>query len=254
MMKTLAYGEGIYRRRIRLTGSGGVARAELEDDFHHFAVTLTYKDGVITHAVGEAIRYPWTTCPGAIDPLRRLEGHPLSRSIGAPGRALNAREQCTHLFDLASLAITHAAAGRESRQYDIEIPDRVEGKTTVRLARDRQLVLTWDLDGMTILGPPPFDSQRLGRGFVQWAEAELDTELAEAAVVLRRACSISLGRSFPLDDIPRASDLADRTLGACFTFSPEVINQGTRVFGSTDEFSDSPERLLAGSPDGPSGV
>ena len=154
-MKTRPYGQGIYRRRIRMTGSEGRVRAELEDDFHHFAVTLGYADGAITRAEGEAIRYPWTTCPGATEPLRRLEGLPLSRSLGAPGRALNAREQCTHLFDVACLAITHAASGRASRQYDIEIPDRVKGRTTVRLSRDGELRLAWDLDGMEILGPPP---------------------------------------------------------------------------------------------------
>ena len=77
-MKTLPYGEGVYRRRIRLTASPGAVKAELEDDFHHFATTLHHDGKYATQVVGEAIRYPWTTCPAATLRLEALAGLPLS--------------------------------------------------------------------------------------------------------------------------------------------------------------------------------
>ena len=83
---------------------------------------------------------------------------------------------------------------------------------------------------------------------MKWADSELDPETAEAAIVLRRACAISLGRAFPLDHIPNASDLASRTLGACYSFSPGVIEEGKRMVGSTLEFTHTPERLLSNPP------
>ena len=245
-MKTLPYGEGVYRRRIRLTASPGAVKAELEDDFHHFAATLHHDGKHATRVVGEAIRYPWTTCPGATLRLEALAGLPLSTRLTDPLTAHNSREHCTHLFDLACLALAHAAAGRERRQYDIESPDRTaEGRTTLRLLRDGSELLFWQIEGRQILGPAPFVARSLGRGFPQWAEANLDADLAEAAIVLRRASSISMGRSFPLDRIPNANDMRHRTLGACYSFSPEVIELGKRVVGSTWEFTGAPDRLLA---------
>ena len=101
------YGEGVYRRRIRLVLTDpGVVRAELEDDYHHFRCTLTFADGLITGCEGEAVRHPWTTCPGAMGLLRSLAGTPLDaaqhrdprtralqRALHAPPRPRRARDR-----------------------------------------------------------------------------------------------------------------------------------------------------------------
>ena len=238
------YGTGVYRRRIQLEGEEGLVRAELEDDFHHFRVSLRH-DGVrIVEALGEALRFPWTTCPGAVVPLPELAGLELATRSTAPSAAHDSRRHCTHLFDLAGLAVAHAAGRRRLRRYDAIIPDRVERRTTAWLERDGVEVLRWQLEGMGIEGPAPWAGRPLGKGFTAWAESKLDAETAEAAIVLRRACMISLGRAFPLDHIPRASDMAERTLGACHAFSPTIIGEGLRVVGSTLDFTDAPQRLL----------
>jgi hypothetical protein len=85
----------------------------------------------------------------------------------------------------------------------------------------------------------------VGGGFARWAETAFDAERAEAAIVLRRACMISLGRGFPLDQIPFASDLGERTAGTCYSFAPERSRDGRRVVGSTLDFTDREDQLLA---------
>ncbi len=177
-----------------------------------------------------------------------MRGLRLSSRYIAPTREHDPRAHCTHIFDLASLAITHAASGRRTRLYEIRIPDRIENRTRVTLVRDGTEILSWAIEGRRITDPPPYAGRSLAKGFVKWADSELDPETAEAAIVLRRACAISLGRAFPLDHIPNASDLASRTLGACYSFSPGVIEEGKRMVGSTLEFTHTPERLLSTPP------
>ncbi len=243
--ETLPYGEGIYHRRIRLSSGAGFVTGELEDDFHHFRVRLAHDGEKLVQAEGEALRYPWTTCSDATMPLQGLRGLRLAARVTAPSREHDPRAHCTHLFDLASLAFTHAAADRDTRLYEIQIPDRIENRTCPTLRRDGVEILSWTIKGRRIIDPPPFAGRSLVKDFVRWADAELDPDLAEAAIVLRRACSISLGRLFPLDKIPNANDLASRTLGACYTFSPGVIEEGKRMLGTTFEFTHTPERLLS---------
>lgn len=243
--ETLPYGEGIYHRRIRLSSGAGFVSGELEDDFHHFRVRLTHDGEKLVRVEGEALRYPWSTCRGATMPLQGLRGLRLVARVTAPAREHDPHAHCTHLFDLASLAFTHAAAGRDTRLYEIQVPDRIEDRTHPTLRCDGVEILSWTIKGRRITDPPPFAGRSLAKGFVSWADAELDPDTAEAAIVLRRACAISIGRVFPLDKIENSNDLASHTLGACYTFSPGVIEEGKRMLGSTFEFTHTPERLLS---------
>jgi hypothetical protein len=241
------YGEGMYRRGIRIaTVEPGVVRAELEDDYHHFRCTLTFADGLITGCEGEAVRHPWTTCPGATGLLRSLGGTTLdARSTAILGR-VRGNEHCTHLVDLAGLAIAHAHSGRSTRRYDITVPDRGGTRSEPVLARDGDVILHWVIDGTTIVGPPAFAGGGVGgaggvRGFV---ERELDIDTAEAAFVLRRGTMISWGRSMQLDDVTVAADLGDTMLGSCHTFTAGTAEHAERKYGSTWDFTNAPDRLL----------
>ncbi|HKJ24475.1 MAG TPA: hypothetical protein VKB65_06610, partial [Myxococcota bacterium] len=89
------FGGGCYRRRILLEAEGAEARGELADDFHHFAVRLRHDDARVVEVRGEDVRVPWVTCPGALAPLRRMEGVALSRTLPGILRHTDAREQCT---------------------------------------------------------------------------------------------------------------------------------------------------------------
>lgn len=226
---------GAYERWVELvTVSGGEVRGELEDDFHHFRVSIAHDGRHVTALDGEALRHPWSTCPEALGPLSALVGAPLDPDATAAGGQADPRQSCTHWFDLSGLAIAHAASGRARRRYDVVVPDRTpDGRTTAHLDRDGRRVLDWDVDPRTVLGPEPYAGRRLGRGFLAWARSALDPEVAEAAVVLRRACTISMGRLMDLDDYQRASDVGHGLDGTCHTFTPGVMEVALRMRGSS---------------------
>lgn len=246
----MSSGEGVFRRRIvlRTVGGGGdgSVAADLEDDFHRFGLVLHHDGAEVVSVEGHADRFPWVTCPGAVEPLKALAGMPLSERSTAVGGFADAHSNCTHLFDLAGLAVAHAVSGLERRRYDVAIPDRdSNGVTTARLFRDGELVLAWELAWMTITAPLLFEGVPLRGGFLRWAESHLDVETAEAAAILRRACEISMGRQTPWDTLSMAADVGDFMAGVCHTFQPGTAEVALRVKGSVRDFTDDPDALLA---------
>jgi hypothetical protein len=231
------YGRGVYRRRIRLKAEGQVIQGTLVDDFHDFSVTLVHDGGRISKIEGIARRIPWATCPGSALPLRLLEGMPLSRSLRSIARHTDPRAQCTHLFDLASLAVSCAASGAAEKLYELAVPDRVGTRTVATLSRDGAPQLRWQIDGARIEDPPPFAGHTLGGGFSEWAETTLEPELAEAAQVLRRAATISFGRRFDFDRVPDARTFQSQAGGACFTFQPARVAEGLRLQGNVRDWT-----------------
>ena len=217
----------------------------MEDDFHHFAVDLDHDGQRVTAIAGAAVRFPWTTCPAAAAELQGLVGAPLAKRSTAIADHIPARRNCTHLYDLAGLALGHAGLGRADRRYDVTIPDREHWATEATIACNGEVRLRWAVQGHTIEGPPPFAGQRLRGGFLAWADATLDPETAEAAIILRRALSISLGRIMDLDVFPTAADLGERVVGTCYTFQPERLSVALRMKGSTRDFSADPDALLS---------
>ena len=226
------YGTAIYRRELRVRLSPGLALGELIDDFHHFRAAVKHTGGQITDVQAETPRYPWTTCPGAAEPLRELVGTPLSPRMRGPAEHTRARSQCTHLFDAACIAIARAGRAAGDVTYRIAIPDRVEGRTRATLERDGVLRLDWTLMGYNIESPAPFAGRSVLRGFAGWVEDTFDAEQAEAILILQRASVISLGREIDIEAISRA-DLGKKIpMGACYTYQPGRAEQGFRMVGS----------------------
>src|SRR5262245_10525840 len=230
-------GVDVYRRRIELvTESPARVEGELEDDFHQFRVSIAHEGGQVTAVEGEALRHPWSTCPEALGPLRDLVGAPVTQEAAVIAAHADARRTCTHWYDLAGLAIAQAAAGRARRRYDVTVGERDEqGRATATLDRDGEPVLRWDVDVQTVLGPEPVAGQGMGRGFLAWAAATFagDPDAEEAAVVLRRACRISLGRLMDLDRFETAADVGQGMENTCHTFSTDVMGRALRIKGST---------------------
>ena len=235
-----------YWRRIRIeTVDDRTVVANMEDDFHRFRVTLEHGDGRVVSLKGEAIRYPWSACPGADALLRRFVGLDLFESCTALAGHDNPKAHCTHMFDLSSLAIPHARAGRAVRQYDAFIPDFVDRRSTPTLWRDGDKVLEWHTDRGTITGPAPFEGVSMTSGFVRWAESALDTETLEAAMVLRRAWDIGRARGRDLDHMETAAELVPFLPPApCFTFQPDVVDRSKRMRDTARDFSADPDALL----------
>lgn len=210
-----------------------MVRGELEDNFHHFRAVVRHRGGRVSNLEGRGLRVPWTTCPDALVALEQLEGRALSHSLRTLARGIDPQAQCTHVFDLASLAITHAFSGSQHRSYDISIPDRIHGRTRASLDRDAQEFLCWELDGYVIATPEPFQGRSIvDRSFGAWAESELDCDRAEAALVLRRACFISLGRRYDFARVEDAVSFGAVIGSACYTFSPQAVERARPIHES----------------------
>ena len=239
----------VYRRRIVVTAIDATTVCSvLEDDFHHFEVTLRHDGRRIVDVRNDSHRYPWTTCPAAAVNLAQLVGADLSPRFTHAARVASAQHNCTHQFDAAAHAITAASTGRHYRQYDCEIASLLTappGEYRNRVWVDGVLAHDWGVTagrGATAL-PAPFDRAPWKGGFMRWADEHLDPDRAEIAIVLRRACDIGMGRGMPLDAIPIASDLLATMQGVCHSMQPDVAPAGVRNVGSIRDFAERADAL-----------
>ena len=234
---------GALRRKIVLdAATPGVVRAGVEDDFHHFNVTVSHADGRVTEVTSRDLRTPWTSCAQAGVMLNQLAGAPVSTDGAAVLGAIDPHGQCTHQFDLALMAVAQAARGG-IRVYDIEVADPHDDVRRARIMRDGVVVLDWTLAGSTVLAPADHAGVNL-RKLNMAALALADPERAEILVALRRAVMISAGRGRNLDQYPSLHVFAEQMSGACFAFQPVRVDQGLRNRGTVRDFSAKPELLL----------
>ena len=231
-------------RIIRLHAIDGEVRGALEDDFHHFRVLIRHDGARVTNVEATALRQPFSLCGAAGGRLDELVGQRLLRDTTQFFRIHDALLQCTHQFDLATLAIALAARGGSARHYHAFVEDgaAVEQRRAT-LRRDGETVLRWAFQDGIIEAPDPYCGHMLGRGFTAWAGTSLDTDDAEAALVLRRAIFISggRGRTEELDRQPHAV-----ARGGCWVQQPERASLATREKGTSRDHSDRPHQLTAG--------
>jgi hypothetical protein len=242
-------GTSLFRRRIRLVNVDATCTVgELEDDCHHFRVELHYDGGTIVSADGRFLRGPWSTCQHAPEPLRAIEGHPLQSQASALGDYTDARANCTHLFDLAGLAMAHAARGGGPRQYDMVVTDP-KGAALAQEAviwRDGEEVVRWQLEQREIVAPSEWVGAPLRNKFIRWAEERLDPDTAEGVIALRRIIDIALSRMADLDRIETAASVTSvDMMGRCMTYSPRHIAVALRVKGSARSWEQHGHLLLA---------
>jgi len=232
---------GSLHRTVRVAVRDGEARAVVEDDFHHFRVTIGHTGGVVTRAEAEAFRFPFSLCPAAGERLGEIVGMTVTPLMADVFRRTDARMQCTHQFDLAAVAVAAAARGTP-RRYDIEVPDPVDGSTVATLDRDGTRIMDWRVESYAIAAPARFGGISLGAGFTEWVTANLDVEQAEAALVLRRGVFISRGRAIleALDRAPHAM-----TTGGCWVQQPGRSRTAMREVGSARDFTGGAHALTA---------
>ena len=226
--------------------------AWLEDDFHHFGVRIVHDGELVTSVCMETPRHPYTTCASSGGPLRALVGAPLVQRASDIGRWIDMRQQCTHVFDLAGLALAHASAERTHRRYQTRVDDRrvVELSASGRrslgagravLLQDGAEVLAWDIDRQAITGPADWAGQSLNKGFRARTET-LDVELAEHATILRRAIMVAGGRSADRDAalLPRENNKP----AVCHTYQPSQRPHAQWISDSVRDWSGGQEELL----------
>lgn len=229
------------RRRIIMEEFDNHAVAAVEDDFHHFIVTVEHDGTRVTHVTATSPRSPWSICIDAAQMLQRFVGMAISTAPDIDPKKLDYYFQCTHQYDLAGLAIAQAARSGK-RQYDIEVPDSPNKQKTARLFRDGELFWEWHMDGSVFLAPERFAGLNL-RSIGNGATVNLDVDEREAVKVLRRGLFIADGRPFDLDQFDDNSQIVATRPGACFASQP--INAGAkRNKGTQLDFTQTPDKLL----------
>jgi hypothetical protein len=223
----------------------------LEDDQHYFRVRVEHDGERVTAIAAESVRAPWTTCPAAGAQLQALVGARLSDRALAVASVTSSELHCTHQLDIATLAVAHAArvgaGGAARRQYDAVVPfGLLDGQRhTVTLARDGTALLAWDLEGGRIVAPEPWTGAT--GGFARWADATFDADTAEAAIVLKRACSIGMSRGLDLDSYPTLADMPGLS-PLCWSMQPERAPVAFRNRGLIRDYDERPDAMLAEGP------
>jgi len=239
----------LYRRLIDIRADPSTeVTAWIEDNFHCFAVRLKHDGAKVTSVDVVARRTPWSTCGAAAAKLQALVGQDLVSRSSAVGELLNMRMQCTHMFDLAGLALAAASNGIAHRVYQATVTLREPlpargaphtGKCVAVLCRNGRQVLRWVVEDQSIILPAPHS---LLRGFRAWAET-LSADDAEAALVLRRAVDVSGGLSVDLDSI--ASPLELDLPPVCHSYQPDQAVLARRNKGMSRNFDAGFEHMLA---------
>jgi hypothetical protein len=237
-----------YRRRIEVRPSPGVVEAELEDNFHHFALALTLDGSRISGVQPTGVRPPWDTCMSGATGVRLLHGMDLSMARDTKTWRSDPSMHCTHMADLTVIAVAHALDAQPLR-YDMLVrpPDAtvrdawlfINGVETVEV----------HLDGEVATGPAVFgDGVNISSSsFGAWARAHLDSEWMEPYMAFRRALHIGRGAMFDFDAVAVAGDLngPDST---CFTYRPGIGERAKRIRGNSITITVGPRPRATGAP------
>lgn len=243
------YGNGVFRRRILLRSDAGLVRVELEDGNHGFRLRLQHDGHGVTGVDADTLRHPFGTCTEAVRPLREFVGHRLADGARVLRERLDPGAHCTHLFDMAMLAIAHASArpggAGSSVDYEMAVHDEVAGLTQARIRRDGELVHVWQIQAHRIVAPAAHQGQPMMRGFHAWASAAFDATALEAAAALQRAYFVAQSRRFdfdPPDENPGSADGMPH--GSCYSYNRGVVERAFRSHGTVRDFTHTPEKLL----------
>ena len=194
------YGHGRYRRRIRLTSEPGQVHGELEDTNHGFRCTIFHDGEKVTDIQSEVLRIPFDTCPGAVEPLRKLIGLALCDDIQTLIPLTDSSSNCTHLLDLALLAIRHSRRSVAELIYDICVEDQAEDNSpaAAEVYANGKLLHRWQTCNWEITGPDELKHKVLYKGFSKWASACFTGEEREAAFILQKGYFVASARRYTL--------------------------------------------------------
>lgn len=208
--------------------------ARLEDDYHCLQVTIRHAGGVAVAIEPVWARWPWSTCPGAVDELMKtFTGVALADFARRGEKSSN----CTHFYDLALLAAAHAFDDRPLT-YDVLVADPVDGGRDAELRRDGTAVMRWRLKDARIVEPAEIAGLDLF-DMNPWI-ATLDDNRKEAVRLLRWGTMMAHGRAMTRDAL---SDGTRMPLGRCYTFQPHRIANARHV-GEVKDFSKGSARPL----------
>lgn len=232
--------EQTYERRIRVRRKPAWIAADLEDNFHRFGVRLTLVGHTVARVEGIARRVPWSTCPGALAALRDFEGHDVRVPFEIDKDA-KATRHCTHLFDIARLALDHLRLDLPGRDYRVSVAGPIERELAV-LTVDGQRARTWELAKHRIVAPAEWQGLDVATATAR-STPEQDPEAWLELMLMRRAIHIARGRFIDQDRWATAADVG--AAPSCISFQPHVRAAALRVKGSARDFTGREALLLA---------
>jgi len=230
------YGDGCCRRLIRIDVADGSVWAHLSDNFHELRCGVRHDGQDVLAVEGKPIRLPTTACPEAIALLQELVSTPVTASgkdFYGDGRA---RHHCTHLYDLAVLAIRHARSERGTTCYDAQVPDETNAPVALSITRNGVAIHRWTVRQGIILHPPELAGRTLEKGFAGWAVETFTDDELEAATILARTWLIAIGRGLLVDEVAgERIDANTDMIGRCFAYQPERASEARFVAGQLRE-------------------
>lgn len=241
------YGTGIYRRRIRLEQGEGCVHGALEDTNHGFTATVYHDGERVTAVEANAMRVPYTSCPGALEPIKGFVGVDIHTGLRELNFHMPPSSNCTHLLDLTVMTIRHAASPNPVRQWDIAITDMTaESDSVCTVLRDGEEIFRWRARDLQLTDPPELAGKPFYLGFGKWASKYFAAEELEAAFILQKGYFVSLARLFDMEQMAGEPALASKggMGGACYTYSSPAIEHGMRTSSSVRDFSRCEEKLL----------
>lgn len=246
--KNPGFGDGVFRRAIRLEAKGNQVFASVEDCVHGFEVTVTHDGEKVTAVEATPRRTPFTSCHMAAEPLQKLIGQAIEQDSKSLNQWMNPQSNCTHWLDLAILAVQHAAhvakgAGKV-KQYQIDVPDETDSPVMAKVFCNDTCVLSIQVADWQIVSGE-YQGQSLFKGFNKWASLIDDTAKREAMYVLQKGYFVSTARRFDLNALAGEPANAHAMMrGACFTYSEPAVDTAVRAENTMRDFSKTPERLL----------
>jgi hypothetical protein len=228
------------RRLVRVIAKPGTVDVHLSDIFHEMRCTLRHDGRTVTDIEAATIRIPTSACPGAIRMLQDLVGTPLDATADWFYRKGRARSQCTHLYDLAVVAIRHAADKPHDYIYDAIVPDETDMPVWVSISRNNVSRHRWLIQDGVILEPGELRGNTLDIGFAKWATAKFtDPTDLEAATILSRTWLIAVGRRYEMLSVV-GSTIADSTamLDRCYAYNRDQATNARYSFNPSQHADD----------------
>lgn len=213
---------GLWRRIVLQPGPGWIGAA-LEDDMHCFSIRLDHDGERITKVIAKAHRTPWSACPGATAFIAKE----LTGELLAEVARRDPTQHCTHLLDMAIVAAAHAH-DTSPTVFDMQVADRVEGRTTATLFQDGAERLHWQLQDTIIEGPERFAGLDIKR-VSKWKH-DFPLQEAEWSTLLRRAIFISGGRVYQPPMGKRAAEMGPMRMGVCYNYQVPQADKSTPIF------------------------